>query len=140
MRDPFPLFFFFFFNLLHVYICADEGGRWQRLGRFAILYKESTTKRGGKIPLETSFWAWNVQRSKSVLHSGLGFTFILINEKKKEKNLGGKKKSKAREKLFGSGYEIEPPLEGEGNGNLVLKRESLHPAIVTRTWFAAKDR
>lgn len=40
--------FVLFSYLLHVYICADEGGSWQRLGRFTILYKESTTKRGWK--------------------------------------------------------------------------------------------
>lgn len=27
-------FVLFFFYLLHVYICVDEGGRWQRLGAF----------------------------------------------------------------------------------------------------------
>lgn len=100
---------------------AADGRDW---GVSRSYTRKARQKRGGKIPLETSFWAWNVQRSKNVLHSGLGFPFILINEKKKEKNLGEKKKSKAREKLFGSGYEIEPPLEGEGNGNLVLKREA----------------
>lgn len=49
------------------------------------------------------FWAWKVQRSKSVLHSGLGFPFILMKEKRKEKNWGEKKSKEGERKVWGLG-------------------------------------
>lgn len=103
-------------------------------------------KRGEKIPLETCVFTLGLenttQQKRFAFCFGISFYFD-ERGKRKKKNLGemGKKGEKrAREKLFGSGYEIEPPLEGEGNGNLVLKRESLSPTIVTLTWFAVEDR
>lgn len=71
------------------------------IGGVSLSFKrKARQKRGGKIPLETSFWTWKVQRSKSVLHSGLGFPFDLVKEKKKEKNLGEKKKKQGERKAF----------------------------------------
>lgn len=87
-----------------MYICADEGGSWQRLGRFAILYKESTTKKGGgKIPLETCVFILGLESTTQQKRLAFSFGIFFYHDKSENKEKIWKrrrKRKKGREKSF----------------------------------------
>lgn len=88
-----------------MYICADEGGRWQRLGRFAIHERKARQKRGGKIPLETCVFFFlglesTTQQKRFAFWFGISFYFDKSEKKKEKKTLGIGEKSNEGEKKF----------------------------------------